>query len=224
MHHRPDRQTAEDVDHQDEDARGGVAAYELAGAVHRTVEIRFRADLRAARPRLFLVDQAGVQIRVDRHLLARHGIKGEARTDLGDASGALGDDHEVDDGEDDEDHDTDGIITADDERSERLDDVTGRCRAVVPVHQHHACGGDIQRQPKQRCDQQHSRENREVERLADREHRDHDHHRQGDVEGEQQIECDRRQWQDHHREQRQYADRDADAAQHQLPKWKDRRG
>jgi hypothetical protein len=52
---------------------------------------------------LFLVDQAGGQVGVDRHLLAGHGVEGEARRDFGDAARTLGDDDEVHDDEDDED-------------------------------------------------------------------------------------------------------------------------
>jgi hypothetical protein len=47
--------------------------------------------------RLGLVDQTGVQIGVDRHLLARHGIEGKTRRHFGDAGGALGDNNEIDD-------------------------------------------------------------------------------------------------------------------------------
>jgi hypothetical protein len=50
-----------------------------------------------------LVDQAGRQVGVDRHLLAGHGVEGEARRDFGDAARTLGDDDEVHDDQDDED-------------------------------------------------------------------------------------------------------------------------
>ena len=49
-----------------------------------------------------LVDQAGRQVGVDRHLLAGHGVEGEARRDFGDAARALGDDDEVHDHQDGE--------------------------------------------------------------------------------------------------------------------------
>ena len=62
-----------------------------------------------------LVDDAGRKVSVDRHLLARHGVEGEARRDLGDAARALGDDDEVDDDEDDEDDEDFG---SEDERRE----------------------------------------------------------------------------------------------------------
>ncbi len=47
-----DDETADDVDEQDQDAGDRVAADELAGAVHRAVEVGFLRDLLAARARL----------------------------------------------------------------------------------------------------------------------------------------------------------------------------
>jgi hypothetical protein len=68
---------------------------------------------------------AGAHVAVDRHLLARHGVQREAGRDLGHAFGALGDDHELHDGQDQEDHQADDQIAADDEVAEGLDDVAG---------------------------------------------------------------------------------------------------
>jgi len=67
-----DPQSADDVDEKDQDARDRVAADELRGAVHGPVEVGLACDVLAAPPRLVLVDQSGVQIGVDRHLLAGH--------------------------------------------------------------------------------------------------------------------------------------------------------
>src|SRR6266508_4344640 len=67
------------------------------------------------RRRLALVDQAGREIGVDRHLLTRHGVEVEARGDLGDAAGALGDHHEIHDHQDREHDDPDHEIAAHDE-------------------------------------------------------------------------------------------------------------
>ena len=53
----------------------------------------------APRACLVLRDDAGGQVGVDRHLLARHRVEREARGHFGDAARALGDDHEVDDDE-----------------------------------------------------------------------------------------------------------------------------
>ena len=90
-----DRQAAHDVDHRDDQRRDRIAADELRRAVHGAVEAAFLLQFAAAAARLLLVDQSGGQVGVDRHLLARHRVQAEPRGDLGDAAGALGDDHEV---------------------------------------------------------------------------------------------------------------------------------
>jgi hypothetical protein len=175
-----------------------------------------RTNLLAPSPRFVLGDQAGIEVGVDRHLLARHGVEGEPRADLRDAPGALGDHDEIDDGQDDEHHDADRVVAADHELAEGLDHVAGGGRTKVPVHQDDARRGDVQGQTQQGRDQQHRREDREIERTADREHGDDDHQRQGDVESEQQVERERRQRQHHHREHGEHTERDADPAQQQL--------
>ena len=92
-----DDDAADDVDGDDHQAGDGVAAHEFAGAVHGAEEIGFRFEVLAAALGFLLVDQAGGQIGVDRHLLAGHGVQGEARRDFGDAARTLGDDDEVHD-------------------------------------------------------------------------------------------------------------------------------
>ena len=76
------------------------------------------------------VIRAGVQVGVDRQLLTGHRVQGEARGDFGDASGAVGDDDELDDDQDREDDDADGVVAADDDVTERLDDLGPRRRAA----------------------------------------------------------------------------------------------
>ena len=131
-----DGETADDVDEQNENARDGVAAGELARTVHGAVEVGFRSDVGATRACLVLRDQTGVEIGVDGHLFTGHGVQGESGADFRDTAGALGDHHEVDDGQDDEHHDTDGEVAADDEFTERLDDAASRSGAAVSIQQH----------------------------------------------------------------------------------------
>ena len=73
--HDADGEAADDVDERDENGRNGVAAHEFARAVHRAVKIRFLLHAAAAVARLGFVDQAGVEFRVNRHLLAGHGVQ-----------------------------------------------------------------------------------------------------------------------------------------------------
>ncbi len=83
---RADDGAAEQIDEHDQDAGDGVAAHELAGAVHRAVEVGLLAHFLPADDGISLRDDAGVQIGVDRHLPAGHRVQGEARTDFRDAS------------------------------------------------------------------------------------------------------------------------------------------
>ena len=107
----------------DQDAGHRVALDELRGTVHRAVEVGLLGDLGAALARLLVGDLAGVEVGVDRHLLAGHGVEGEARADLGHAAGAVRDDHELDHDQDQEDDEADDDVAADDEVAERLDHV-----------------------------------------------------------------------------------------------------
>ena len=126
-----DDDAADDVDEDDQQARDRVAAHEFRGAVHGAEEAAFVLQRLAALLGGLLVDQAGGEIGVDRHLLARHGVEVEARRDFGDAARALGDDDEVHDHQDREDDNSDHEIAAHHEIAERLDDVAGGRGALV---------------------------------------------------------------------------------------------
>ena len=140
-----DGEAADQVDERDDDGGDRVALDELRGTVHRAVEVGLGVHLGAAAAGLVLVDQAGVEVGVDRHLLAGHGVEGEPGADLGDAAGTVGDDDELDDHEDQEDDQADDERAADDEVAEGLDDLAG-----VAVEQHEPGGADVEREPEQR--------------------------------------------------------------------------
>ena len=74
--------TAEHVDKQNENAGYGVAAHELAGTVHGPVEIGLLRHFLATAQGVVLTDQAGIQVGINRHLLAGHGVQGKARGDF----------------------------------------------------------------------------------------------------------------------------------------------
>ena len=140
-----DDDAAEQVDAGDQDAGHRVALDELRGTVHRAVEVGLLGDLRAALARLLVGDLARVEVGVDRHLLAGHGVEGEARADLGHATGAVGDDHELDHDQDQEDDEADDDVAADDEVAERLDHV-----ARVALEQDQTRHGHVDRQAEER--------------------------------------------------------------------------
>ena len=125
-----DDDAAEDVDGGDDEAGDGVAAHEFRGAVHGAEEGAFLLELAAPALRLLVVDQAGGQVGVDRHLLAGDGVEGEARADFGDARRALGDHDEIDRDQDDEDDQADDEIAAHHELGEARHDIAGRMLAL----------------------------------------------------------------------------------------------
>ena len=198
--HDAHEQAADDVDGQDEDAGDGVAAHEFGGTVHGTVEVGFLRDLLAPALGFAFVDQAGVEVGVDRHLLAGHRVQGEACRHFGNPARALGDDDEVDQGEDDEHHQTDRGIATNQEVAEGLDDLARRIRAGMPLEQHDPRRGHVQRQAQQGRHQQHGREHGEIQWPVRIHRHQHHHHRDGDIEGEEHVEQEDRQRQHHHRQ------------------------
>ena len=208
--HHADHEAAEDVDAGDQQPGDRVAAHELAGTVHRAVEVRLGLDRAPALARLALRQEPGVELGVDRQLLARHRVQGEARRHLGDAAGALGDDDEVDHHQDEEDHRPDDVAAADHEVAERLDDVAGRTRPLGAVTQDEPRRGDVQREPEQRQDQQHRREGRELERPQRVDRQQQDHQGERDVEREEEVE-DPGRHRDHHQHD---DDHEGDRQQH----------
>jgi len=158
---------ADDVHGGDDQAGLGVAADEFAGSVHGPVEFALLDDLGAPLVGLALGDDAGVEVGVDGHLLAGHGVQGESRRHFADALGALGDDDELNDDEDQEDDHADDEAAAGDEAAEGLDDLAG-----VALEQDQTRGGDVEREAKQRGEQQQGREGGQFERLGGRERHD----------------------------------------------------
>ena len=163
-----DQEAGDDVDAGDQDAGHGIALREARGAVHGAVEFGFAWPVAfAALARFGFVDQAGVQVGIDGHLLAGQGVQGEARGDFGDAHRAMVDDHVLNGDQDQEDHRADDVVAAHHEVAEGLDHVAGGAGAGVAVQQDQARGGDVQRQPEQRQQQQGGGKDAELDRLAD---------------------------------------------------------
>ena len=184
--------TAHDVDHSHDHAGDAVALDELHGAVHGAEHLAFLADDLAAALGFFHVDDAGAHVRVDGHLFAGHGIQGEARAHLGHTFGPLGDDQELDDGQDQEDHGPHHEIAAQGELAEGLDDLAG-----VGVEQDQAGGGDVQAHAEQGGEQQHGGEGRELQRRPDIHGHHHDGEGQGQVGADERVHQGRGQGHDH---------------------------
>src|SRR5262249_42667547 len=113
---------ADQVNGGDDQAGDGVAANELAGAVHGAVELGLAHQVFAAATGLRFVDHARVQLGVDGHLFAGHGVEGESGCHFGNAAGAFGNDHELDDDQDEENHEPNHEVAADHVVAERRHD------------------------------------------------------------------------------------------------------
>ena len=133
-----DGKAPHDVDQEDEDAGHGIAAHELGGAVHGAEEVGFFCHLGAPALGFRLVDQTGIQIGIDRHLLAGHGVEREARRHLGNAFGPFRDHDEVDDHQDGENNQAHGEIPANQEMAKGFNHRPGRAWAGMAFEQHHA--------------------------------------------------------------------------------------
>ena len=189
-----------DVDQQNQNAGHGIAANKLGGAVHRAEKVGFFCHFGAAAFGFFFVNQAGIQVRIHRHLFAGHGIQREACRHLGNALGALGHHHEVDhhqNGEHDQAH---GKIAANQEVTKRLDHGTGRTGAGVAFEQHHTGRGHVQRQAHEGGQQQHRGEGCKIQRPQHVGRHHHHHQRHGNIERKKRIQHPRRDGQHHERQ------------------------
>ena len=176
------------------------SANELARAVHGPVEFGLLGYLGPPFPGIGLVDEPCIEVRVDAHLLPGHGIQGEPGCHFGDSARTFGDHHEVDHHEDDEDHDSHGGIASHHKGPEALDDVAGRQRAAVAVEKNQPGGGDVQRQPEKRGDQEQGGKHGKVQgsHRIDGEQKNHD--AEGDVECEKDVQDRRGKGNDHDHE------------------------
>ena len=200
------QQTAHDVNHHNQNTGDGVATNKLTRTVHRAVEVGFLSHFRTTLFRLIFTDKTGIKVSVNRHLLTRHPVEDEARAHFSDTPGTFSDDHKVDDDENNEHHDTDSKVTANQEVAKRFNDLPRRRRAGVPFHQNDTSGSHVQRQTQQRGEQQNGRKGGKLQRaLGEHRHQQY-HNRQRDIKGKQQVEDERRQRQDHHRQDQQDED------------------
>ncbi|MNS93219.1 hypothetical protein D3C72_1273770 [compost metagenome] len=129
------QQTADDVNHHDQDPGDGIPAHEFTRTVHRTVEVRFLSNIGTALFRFIFTNQPGVEIGVNRHLFARHPVEDKTGADFSDTARTFGDNHEVNDNEDNEHHDTNSKVATDEEVTKGLNHFTRRCTARMPFHQ-----------------------------------------------------------------------------------------
>ena len=189
----PDREATDDV-HEDDHYPGDRISFdELTGAVHRAIEVGLRGDRLAPLARCLLVDQPGIEVGVDRHLLAGHGVQGEARRYLRHSARTVRNHHELNDDEDEEDDKANNQVAADNEVSEGVDDATS-----VAMQQDETRRRDVQRQPEKRGDQEKRREHRELHRVFGVDGNEEDDNARGDVDRQEHVQQRRRKRDDEH--------------------------
>ena len=181
-----DDDTAYDVYEGDDDACYGISPHELRGSVHGPVELRLTAYEVAPLAGLLLGDHARIEVGVDGHLLAGHGVQGESCGHFADARGALGDDHEVDDHENGEHHEPDHVASADHELAKCVDHPARRQLALGAVQQDQPRRCDVECQAVEGHHQKQRREHREVQGIDGV----HAHHQRDDADGDAEGEKD----------------------------------
>ena len=147
------QESGDDVDGRDQNGGQRVALTEAGGAVHRAVEFGFVRNLFAAGAGLLFIDQAGIQVGVDGHLLAGHGVQGEARGNFGGAHRAVTDHHVLNRNQGQKENEANNVVAANDKLAERLDDSSRRGRTFTSVQQDAAAAGQVERESEQ-CQQQ----------------------------------------------------------------------
>ncbi len=135
MLQHPNQQTAHHVDDHDQNTGDGIPTNKFTRTVHGAVKIGFLCHFRTAFFCFIFTNQSRIQIGVNRHLFTRHPIQHEARTHFRDTSRTFGDNHKVNDDENDEDHDTDGKVTADKEVTKGFHHLTCRRGTGMSFHQ-----------------------------------------------------------------------------------------
>src|SRR5713101_5979863 len=196
-----DEEAGQDVDASDKDGGDGVALIEAGGSVHGAVELRFARSLFASGAGLMLVDESGIEVGIDRHLLAGESVEGEAGGDFSRAHGAVADDDILDGDEGDEENESDNVVAAHNELSEGLDDASGGPGAFVAMEKNAAAGGEVEREAKQGKQEQQAGENGKLRRAQDLKGGEQNEHRSGKAGGKQQVERDRRQRHQHDEDQ-----------------------
>ena len=196
-----DKEAGKDVDAGDEDGGDGVALVKAGGAVHGAVEFRFAGSLFAAGASLMFVDESGIEVGVDRHLLAGESVKSKAGGDFGGAHSAVTDDDVLDGDKGDEENESDNVVAANDELPESLDDASGGPGAFVAVEKNAAAGGQVERQAEQGEQEEQAGEDGKLRRAQDLKGGEQNEHGSGKAGGEQEVERDRGQRHQHDEDQ-----------------------
>ncbi|GBD30227.1 hypothetical protein HRbin32_01329 [bacterium HR32] len=178
----PHPEPAQEVGGGDHEPRDGVSAHELAGAVHGAEEVGLPLHLAPPLPGRLLRERARVQLGVDAHLLAGHGVQREAGSHLRHAARAVGHHHELHGEQDGEQHEPHDQVPAHHEASEGSHHAARR-----PLGEDQPRHGHVEPQAAQGRGQQQGGEHRQLQRVRGvRGGHQHDDG-QGEVADQQQV-------------------------------------
>jgi hypothetical protein len=197
-HHAQNHATNQ-VDGSDDQPGYGIPADKLAGAVHSTVKLRLTHQLLPTPACFRFINAAAVQFRINGHLLAWQGVEGKTCCYFRNAIGAFGDHHKLNHHQNQKHYQTNHKVPCHHEVAERIYD-----RTRLSLQQNLPRGGDVQRQPDKRQQQQHRREHGKIERLLDGKHDQQHQQCQGKITGQQQINAPRRQRHQQHDQHAQH--------------------
>ena len=144
-----DQEAGDDVDGHDQNGGQGIALTEARRAIHRAAEFRLARHPLPACFGLCLIDDAGVQIGIDRHLLAWHGIESKAGRDLRRTHGAMGNDQELNGDQGQEEDEANDVIAANHELTKGFDHLARSRGALIAMQQNAPRAGQVERQAKQ---------------------------------------------------------------------------
>ena len=193
----PDENTADEVDEGDEQTGVHVSLYEFSGAVHGSVKVRFTAQIVAPGRCFLFIDETGVEVGFNGHLLARHGVQGESGGNFSYA-GCTGRDDDLVENEQNQKYDRpDDITAADDKLRKGADDFTRGRRPLIAVEQNQTGGRHVERKTQQRGDQKQGRKDGEFKRRGHEHACQQNEQRKRDAETEHDVEEEGRHGDEH---------------------------
>ena len=175
-------EAADNVDERDQNGRHRIPAHKFARPVHGPVKIRLLLHGPPPAARLILLDESGVEFRINRHLFPGQCVQREARRHFRDAPGPLGDHDEIDQRQNQEHHHAHHIIAPHHHVAKRLDDVAG-----VTIQQNQPRRSHVQRQPVEGDEQQQRGEPGKFCRGAQVKNHQQRQQRKTDADRQQQV-------------------------------------
>ena len=163
MHSNADYQPHHKVQPCDQEARDRIAFDKFRSAVKRPEKRCFCLLAFAPFTGLIMADGTGTDVAVNRHLLAWHAIKGEARTNLCHAGRTLVDHNKVHDQKHAKHNKPQQDRAAHHEIGKPFDHPASRICAGVPLTNNQFRRRYIQRQPQHQRREQHSRKRRKIQ-------------------------------------------------------------